>query len=63
MLYKMKIVLGVLWIAQRWKDENGKKKLKVCSVLPLWFVPVFLAVDNEWIVYCLTCFYTSVSVF
>lgn len=43
MRYKMKIVLGVLWIAQRWKDENGKKKLKVCTVLPLWFVPVFFS--------------------
>lgn len=39
MLYKMKIVLGVLWIAQRWKDENGKKKLKVCYVFTLVICP------------------------
>lgn len=45
------IVLGVLCVRQalRKKDENEEnKQLKVCNVLPLCFVPVFLAVDNEW---------------
>lgn len=49
-------VLGVLWIAQPWRDEN-ETKLKVCTVLTLWFVPVLLKLTFMF------KFYTSVVCF
>lgn len=56
------IVLGVLWISQLWEKRwKNVTKLTVCTVLPLWFVPVFLEVDIEW---CLCLPFTLVfSVF
>lgn len=59
--WKLCSVFCELPSAEKMKME--KRSWKFVPFYPCDLSQCFLAVDNEWIVYCLTCFYTSVSVF